>query len=57
VTTGIFSLLIEMIQFAVGVGTFDVDDVILNTLGGVLGYFMFRVLFAIFFKCYSNGKN
>ncbi len=32
------SLLIELSQFVLNVGIFDVDDLILNTLGGFLGY-------------------
>ncbi len=36
-----FSLLIEIIQLVSKVGCFDVDDIILNTLGGFLGYLFF----------------
>ena len=32
------SITIECIQFISRVGAFDVDDLILNTLGGILGY-------------------
>ncbi len=32
------SLTVEVIQLFTGVGSFDVDDLMLNTLGGVLGY-------------------
>ena len=35
------SLLIEVTQLIFKVGSFDVDDIILNTLGGVLGYGIF----------------
>ncbi|MBQ9119867.1 MAG: VanZ family protein [Lachnospiraceae bacterium] len=35
-----FSLLIELLQLIYKVGTFDVDDLFLNTLGGVLGYLL-----------------
>lgn len=35
------SLLVEMIQFMTRVGSFDVDDLILNTLGGLIGYYLF----------------
>ena len=38
-----FSLLIECIQLVSKVGSFDVDDMILNTLGGSLGYLCFWV--------------
>lgn len=36
-----FSLLVETIQLVSRVGSFDVDDLILNTLGGILGYLFF----------------
>lgn len=35
------SLLVELIQLVSKVGSCDVDDLILNTLGGMLGYFVF----------------
>ena len=35
------SLTIECIQLMSQVGSFDVDDLILNTLGGVLGFYCF----------------
>ncbi|MDE6313219.1 MAG: VanZ family protein [Lachnospiraceae bacterium] len=35
-----FSLLIEVIQLITRKGCFDVDDLILNTLGGSLGYIL-----------------
>lgn len=36
-----FSLIVELIQLVLKVGCFDVDDMILNTLGGALGYLLF----------------
>ena len=36
-----FSLGIELIQLSFRVGTFDVDDLIMNTFGSILGYFCF----------------
>ncbi|MGN0351006.1 MAG: VanZ family protein [Roseburia sp.] len=36
------SLLVELIQLVTKVGSFDVDDMILNTLGGICGYFVYR---------------
>ena len=39
------SLLVELIQLVTRVGSCDVDDMILNTLGGMLGYFCFKILF------------
>lgn len=38
-----FSLTIETIQLVTRVGCFDVDDLILNTLGVVIGYGMFLI--------------
>lgn len=37
------SLLIELIQLVSKVGSCDVDDIILNTLGGFLGYLAFWI--------------
>ena len=34
------SLLVEILQLVLRVGSFDVDDLILNTLGGMLGYIL-----------------
>ena len=39
------SLLVELIQLVTRVGSCDVDDMILNTLGGMIGYVCFRILF------------
>lgn len=39
-----FSLLIEVIQLVSKVGSFDVDDLLLNTIGGMLGYLVFEIL-------------
>lgn len=35
------SLLVELIQLVSKVGSCDVDDIILNTFGGMLGFFIF----------------
>ena len=42
-TIGAFllSLVIETIQLSTKVGCFDVDDLLLNTLGGVVGYIIY----------------
>lgn len=42
--TFLLSLFIECIQLIFRVGSFDVDDLILNTLGGVIGYIVFCVM-------------
>lgn len=38
-----FSAIIEVTQLVAMVGSFDVDDIILNTLGGALGYIVFAI--------------
>ncbi|MDD3339539.1 MAG: VanZ family protein [Lachnospiraceae bacterium] len=38
-----FSLFVETIQLFVRVGSFDVDDMLLNTLGTVIGYICFLI--------------
>lgn len=43
VLTLIVSLTIEVVQLNIG-RTFDIDDVILNTVGGVLGYLLYRLI-------------
>lgn len=40
--TMLVSLTIECVQLNIG-RTFDIDDVILNTLGGILGYLLYRL--------------
>ena len=40
--SALFSLFVETIQLAFKVGAFDVDDLILNTVGGMAGYLLFR---------------
>ena len=44
--TFISSISIEVTQIAIG-RVFDVDDVLLNLFGGVLGYFVYRFLYSI----------
>ena len=39
----IVSLSIECVQLLIG-RCFDVDDILLNLVGGILGYFIYRLL-------------
>lgn len=48
--TFILSLMIETTQLIYKVGSFDVDDLVLNTIGGMLGYLLYRV------TIYINGR-
>jgi len=48
-----FSLIVETVQLIFKVGSFDVDDMILNTLGGIIGYIIFAVCNRIRRKIYG----
>lgn len=37
------SLCVEITQLFTRVGSFDVDDILLNTIGGVIGYIIFMI--------------
>ena len=39
----LLSLLIESIQLVTKVGVFDVDDIILNTAGGIVGFLIYQL--------------
>lgn len=41
------SILVELIQLVTRVGSCDIDDVILNTLGGFLGYLVFLLFMKV----------
>ena len=45
--TFLFSLCVELLQLVAMVGVFDVDDLILNTLGGLFGFFVYYLLLLI----------
>ena len=46
--TFFFSLLIETSQLIMKVGVFDVDDLLMNTIGGLIGYIGYRIMVAIY---------
>ena len=53
------SLCVETIQLVTKLGCFDVDDLIMNTLGAALGYVFFAVIYFIYKRKKgetSNGK-
>ena len=37
------SLSFELIQLSTGWGTFDIDDILLNTIGGIIGLIIYRL--------------
>ncbi|ASV66942.1 MULTISPECIES: VanZ family protein [Cytobacillus] len=52
VTTATFtlSLFYELCQLFFSMGNFDVDDLLLNTFGGIIGYWIFMLSYFIFQK-------
>ncbi len=44
------SFLIEVFQLVFSAGSTDIDDIILNTVGGYLGYWCFKVSSTIYYK-------
>jgi glycopeptide antibiotics resistance protein len=46
--------LMETFQLLTGLGAFDIDDIILNLIGGTAGYFIYRIVFPS--KYNGNGK-
>ncbi|MGI6095547.1 MAG: VanZ family protein [Lachnospiraceae bacterium] len=50
------SLTVETIQLIGRVGSFDVDDLLLNTIGAVLGYFIFKICKILYEALYSYFK-
>ena len=51
-----FSLFVETIQLISKVGSFDVDDLILNTLGVALGYLVYRLIRRYFRRKHDDRK-
>ncbi|MGN0382627.1 MAG: VanZ family protein [Eubacterium sp.] len=51
----LFSLGIEVLQMLLRVGAFDVDDLLLNTIGGFLGYIFYIVTRKVFHVKYYNS--
>jgi len=49
-----FSLVIEVIQLVFKVGSFDVDDLLLNTIGGIIGYIIFKICYQIYERWYKE---
>jgi glycopeptide antibiotics resistance protein len=54
--TFLFSLCVELLQLVAKVGVFDVDDLILNTLGGLLGFWVYYVLLLVNRRSEKNGE-
>lgn len=46
--TFLFTLSIETLQLVTRVGVFDVDDLLMNTLGGLAGWICYRIALAVY---------
>lgn len=46
----LISVIIEIVQFVLATGTLDIDDVFLNTLGGIVGICLFTVIYRFLHK-------
>jgi glycopeptide antibiotics resistance protein len=44
----VFSLVVEAVQYIFRIGAFDITDIINNTLGGIIGYILFKGIEKIF---------
>lgn len=44
ITVFLVSLVIEIVQYILAIGITDIDDIILNTLGGVIGIVIYKLL-------------
>lgn len=51
------SLCIEVTQLVFKVGSFDVDDLLLNTLGGAMGYLFYRIVQYMRIRRRRNAKD
>ena len=52
----LLSLGIELLQLVSRVGVFDVDDLFLNTLGSILGYYVYRILGGLYHRRLRHDK-
>ncbi len=48
VTIFSISIVVELVQYIFGIGIMDIDDVLLNTIGGIVGVVCYKVLKLIF---------
>ena len=44
----LFSLLAEIIQYIFAIGVSDIDDIILNSIGGLIGIIVYKILLVLF---------
>lgn len=51
----LFTVAVEALQYTFGLGRADITDMLMNTLGGVLGYIIYRLLKVIFPSNKTDG--
>lgn len=51
-----FSAIIETSQLLLKVGVFDVDDILMNSVGGILGYLIFLAVYSVYKKFYVQNR-
>ena len=52
----LFSFSVELVQMLLKVGIFDVDDILLNTIGGIIGYWSYLMVSALVRKLRSENN-
>lgn len=53
----ITSFSIEFLQFFTDMRTTDIDDLILNTLGAIVGFYIFKLLEKLYFRFFTKDDN
>ncbi len=53
----LFSIAVETVQLILKVGIFDVDDIMMNSLGGFIGYMIFLISNAVYRGFHPKNKN
>ncbi|MFY0783300.1 VanZ family protein [Peribacillus simplex] len=56
IATFCFSFTYEILQLLFELGSFDTDDLILNTLGGIIGYLPIKLFYTVFKKNGTIGS-
>lgn len=51
----LFSLCVELLQLFLKVGIFDVDDIMMNTIGGIVGYIAY-LIFNLIRRMFTRGS-
>ena len=52
----LFSLSVEVAQMLLKVGIFDVDDILLNSIGGILGYLFWDICNSFYSRSHAKNK-